>query len=236
MLESDLMRMDLRALGRWGQPVRVALADGYEEVWLQTLADRSEALERGHEAMQRKLLEYREGGERREALRAALLLAPAEELIEMALDAERLGLGARLRRERPDPVAPRQDRAAGESDADFAKRTGAYEAECVRRDQERRAAAQERRAERRRELGDLPKPQLAALAEPRRIDMECWNAFALACDDWVLLRAVRRAENHEEPYFAGVAEVRALHPEVREQLRRAYRALEPAAEEALPEA
>ncbi len=236
MIECDLMRMDLRAMGLWGAAVRVELANDYEEVWLQTIANRTEALERGHEAMQRKLLEYRDGGERREALRAALLLAPAEELVSMALDAERAGMEARVRRELPDPVAPRQDRAAGEGDQEFAKRVAAHELECERVDLERSAALEERREERRRELRALPKEQLAVLAEPRRIDIECWNAFAQACDDWVLLRAVRRAENREEQYFSCLAEVRALHPQVKEQLRRAYRDLEPAEGDAFPKA
>jgi len=236
MIECDPMRMDLRAMGLWGAAVRVEFARGYEEVWVQTIANRTEALERGHEAMQRKLLEYREGGERREALRAALLLAPAEELVSMALEAERAGREARVRRELPDPVAPRQDRAAGESDQEFAERVAAYELDCDRLELERRAVLEERREERRRELCALPKEQLAVLAEPRRIDLECWNAFAQACDDWVLLRAVRRAENHEEQYFSCLAEVRALHPEVKEQLRRAYRELEPAEGNAFPKA
>ena len=236
MIECDLMRMDLRAMGLWGAAVRVEFANGYEDVWVQTIANRTEALERGHEAMQRKLLEYRDGGERREALRAALLLAPAEELVSMALDAERAGREARVRRELPDPVAPRQDRGAGESDQEFAKRAAAHELECDRVDLERRAALEERRAERRSELRASPKEQLAVLAEPRRIDIECWNAFAQACDDWVLLRAVRRAESREEQYFSCLAEVRALHPEVKEQLRRAYRDLEPAEGDAFPKA
>lgn len=236
MAECDMARMDLRAMGLWGKPVRIEFANGYEEVWVQTIANRTEALERGHEAMQRKLLEYRDGGERREALRAALLLAPVEELVSMALDAERAGMSARLRREWPDPVAPRQDYAAGESDQDFARRRAAHEAECDRLELERQAALEQRREERRRELRALPKEQLAVLAEPRRIDLECWNAFAQACDDWVLLRAVRRAENHEEQYFTCIAEVRALHPEVKEQLRRAYRELEPAEGDAFPKA
>jgi hypothetical protein len=236
VIECDLKRMDLRAMGLWGKAVRVEFADGYEEVWLQTIANRTEALERGHEAMQRKLLEYRDGGEPREALRAALLLLPTEELVSMALEAERAGLQARLGREMSDPVAPRQDRAAGESDQEFAARVVAHERECDRLDLERRAALEERREERRRELRSLPKEQLTVLAEPRRIDIECWNTFAQACDDWVILRAVRRAENHDEQYVAGIAEVRALHPEVKEQLRRAYRDLEPVEGDAFPKA
>jgi hypothetical protein len=234
MVECDLTRMDLRAMGLWGRPARVEFANGYEEVWVQSIANRTEALERGHEAMQRKLLEYRDSGERREALRAALLLAPTEELVAMALDAEGAGMEARLRREWPDPVAPRQDQAVGESDRDYAQRVAAHEAECGRLDLERRAALEERREARRRELRALPKEQLAVLAEPRRIDIECWNAFALACDDWVLLRAVRRAEDHEEQYFHCIAEVRSLHPQVKEQLRHAYRDLEPAEGDTFP--
>jgi hypothetical protein len=234
MIEGDLTRMDLRAMGLWGKAARIAFANGYEDVWVRTLADRTEALERGHEAMQRKLLEYRDGGERRQALHAALLLASTEELVSMALEAERVEREARVRRELPDPVAPRQDRTAGESDQDFATRVAAHGLECSRTDLKRRGVLENRREERRRELRALPKEQLAALAEPRRIDIECWNAFAQTCDDWVLLRAVRRVENCEEQYFSDLAEVRALHPQVKEQLRRAYRDLEPAEGDAFP--
>ena len=80
----------------------------------------------------------------------------------------------------------------------------------------------------------MPREELVELARPRRINIECWNAFARTCDDWVVLRAVRRAEDHGQPYFDDIAEVQALHPAVKDQLRRAYRELEPAAGEALP--
>jgi len=226
----------LRAMGTWGKAVRVELAQGFEEVWVQTVADRTEALERGQEAVQGTLLAYREGGERREALREALLLTATEELVSLALEAERAGMEARLGREQPDPVAPRQDRAAGEREQEFARRVAAYEQEREQVTMARRAALTRQREERRNQLRALPREQLASLAEPRRIDVECWNAFAQACDDWVLLRAVRRAEAREEPYFASLAEMRALHPQVKEQLRRAYRELEPPEGEAFPKA
>jgi hypothetical protein len=45
---------------------------------------------------------------------------------------------------------------------------------------------------------------------------------------------VRRADDHEQPYFEDIAEVQALHPGVKEQLRRAYRELEPGEGDDLP--
>jgi hypothetical protein len=66
------------------------------------------------------------------------------------------------------------------------------------------------------------------------VDIECWNAFARTCDDWVLLRAVRRADDHDAAYFNDIAQVQALHPAVKEQLRRAYRELEQAEGDDLP--
>lgn len=227
-------RVDLRELGRWGRTVRIELAGRWEEVWLQTIGDRTEALERGHEAMQRKLLEFRAGGERAEALTEALLLAPAEDLAELALEAERPQLAARARREQPDPVRPRRDSAAGETEEAFSRRLADHQRCCEGLARTRQQRLDELARARRRELLALPKRELVALARPRRIDIECWNAFARTCDDWVLLRAVRRAEDHSQQYFSDLAEVQALHPEVKEQLRQAYRSLEPQGEEPLP--
>ena len=229
-------RLDLTQMGIWGRPVRIEFADHYEEVWIQTIGDRTEALERGHEAMQRKLLEFRAGSERAQALTEALLLAPPADLAELVLEAERPQIESRLRREMPDPVAPRQDRAAHESDEDFARRLAEHRLKC-----EELAGARPKRLEemlqaRRGELLALPQEDLAALARPRRVDIECWNAFARACDDWVLLRAVRRAEDHDQPYFTAVSQIQALHPAVKDQLRRAYRELEPPEGGELPKA
>jgi hypothetical protein len=221
-------------MGVWGQPVRVQFVDGYEEAWVQTIGDRTEALERGHEAMQRKLLEFRAGGDRAEALGQALRLAPKEDLAELALEAERSVMEAQIHRTRPNPVKPRRDVDAVESEANFARRMAAYQETCQRLADERKAARQERWERRREELLALEKAELAALAQPRRIDVECWNAFARTCDDWVLLRAVRQTEDHLQPYFADIGEVQALHPAVKEQLRRAYQELEPRDEDELP--
>jgi hypothetical protein len=227
-------QMDLRAMGVWGKHVRVELADGYEEVWLQTVGDRTEALERGHEAMQRKLLEFRPGGDRAEALKQALLLAPAADVVELALAAERPQVEARVRREMPEPVRPRQDRAAGESAESFARRVAEHEARCREIGEQRMMKMEEALGVRRGELAVLPREELSEKAFPRRVDVECWNAFARTCDDWVLLRAVRRAEDHEQPYFSDIGEVQALHVVVKEQLRRAYRELEPEGGDELP--
>jgi len=202
-------RVDLSELGVWGKHVRVELCDRYEEVWVQTIGDRTEALERGHEAMQRKLLEFRAEGERSQ-------------------------VQSRLRRETPDPVAPRLDASAGETREQLAHRMAAHEEQCRRRSVERAARVEELEKARREELLALPREKLADLALPRRIDIECWNAFARTCDDWVLLRAVRRADDHERPYFGDIAQVQKLHPAVKEQLRRAYAELEPAEGEMLP--
>ena len=227
-------RMDLRQMGVWGKPVRVEFADVHEEVWLQTIGDRTEALERGHEAMQRKLLEFRAGGERAEALRQALVLAPAGDAAELALAAERPEQKSRVHHELPEPVRPRQDRAAGESDEAFARRCVEHELRCREIELQREARLEEALEARRRELMALPREELAERAFPRRVDIECWNAFARSCDDWVLLRAVRRADDHERAYFDDIAEVQALRVEVKEQLRRAYRELEPAEADDLP--
>jgi hypothetical protein len=234
MGEGECMRVELTEMGVWGKPVRVELAGRYEEVWLQTIGDRTEALERGHEAMQQKLLEFRPGSERAAALREALMLAPVGDVVELALAAERSRLEGEVNRERPEPVRPRRDRAAGESEAAFAARAAEHEHRCQEVELTRRARLEERLEERRRELRAMAREELAELARPRRIDIECWNEFARTCDDWVLLRAVRRVENHEEAYFADIAEVRGLHVVVKEQLRRAYRELEPEEGDELP--
>jgi len=227
-------RVDLTQLGIWGKLARVELGGRYEEVWVQTIGDRTEPMERGHEAMQRKLLEFRPGSERAEALLQALLLAPPADLVELILEGERPHMEARLRREMPDPVAPRQDQPAGESDADFARRVQEHQVRCRELAQQRRGKLDELLAARREELMELGQQELAELARPRRVDVECWNAFARACDDWVLLRAVRRAEDHQQAYFQSIEQVQALHPAVKDQLRRAYRELEPPEGDALP--
>jgi hypothetical protein len=234
MMSQERERVDLTQLGIWGRVVRVEVGGGYEEVWVQTLGDRTEAIERGHEAMQRKLLEFRPETERGEALSEALLLSPAADLAELALDAERPQMEARLRRELPDPVAPQQDHGARESDEDFARRVKAHELDCQSRAEARAGKLQEALEARRAELLVMDRGELAALARPRRIDAECWQAFARTCDDWVLLRAVRRVEDHDRQYFDRIEAVQGLHPEVKDQLRRAYRALEPAEVGSLP--
>ena len=215
-------RLDLRALGTWLRKIRVELGDGYEEVLLCTLGDRSEVIERGHEAMQAKLLEYRAEGERRAALQEALLLSPSSDLAEMAAEAERAELLRRLEREQPDPVAPKRDLAAGESEEAFAGRLSRHETQCralvAAREQLLKESLQRRRAE----LAALTKADLVELALPRRLDLECWQAFCNACDDWTLFRAVRRADDSSRPYFDDIEEARRLHPAVKEQLKQAY--------------
>ncbi|MFB3882886.1 MAG: hypothetical protein ACE149_16600 [Armatimonadota bacterium] len=225
---------DLREMGVWGAPLRVEFGDRYEDVWLQTIGDRTEALERGHEAMQRKLLEFRPGSERAEALKQALILSPPEDVVELGLAAERSAIEARVQRELPEPVQPRQDRAAGETDEAFARRCAEHELRCEEISLVRTAKLQEMLEARRRELLSLSREELAERAFPRRVDIECWNAFARTCDDWVLLRAVRRSDDHSAAYFSDIGEVQALHPQVKEQLRRAYRELEPAEAPDLP--
>ncbi len=234
MAESRAERMDLRQMGIWGRQVTVQFGDRHEEVWLQTIGDRTEALERGHEAMQRKLVEFRLGGERSEAMTEALKLAPVQDVVDLVLRAERAQMEARAGREMPDPITPRRDRAAGETEEQFARRKAEHDERCRELARERAREAARRLEERREELLAVPREKLAELALPHRIDMECWNAFARTCDDWVLLRAVRCADDHDRPYFGAVAEVQALHSAVKEQLRSAYRELEPAEEEALP--
>ncbi len=234
MDESRAEQVDLRQIAVWGGPVRVQLADRYEDVWIQTVADRTEALERGHEAMQRKLLEFRAGGERAAAITEALKLAPKSDVVQLVLDAERSGIEAEVRRELRDPVEPVQDRAARETDEEFARRKAAHEQRCQELSCERMERVDQRLDERKAELDVMPRDKLADLARPCRIDIECWNAFTRTCDDWVLLRAVRRADDHDQPYFADISEVRALHPIVKEQLRSAYRALDPTEADELP--
>jgi hypothetical protein len=230
----EATRVSLTEMGLWGRRLTVQLGDQQEEVWMQIIGDRTEALERGHEAMQRKLLEFRPGSERGEALTEALMLAPQPDLIAMVLEAERSQMQSRLRREIPDPVTPRRDAAAGERPEDFARRAEEHRGRCAEQAEARAARLEQLLAARREELLARPREELVELARPRRIDVECWNAFARTCDDWVLLRAVRRAEDHEQPYFQQIAEVQALHPEVKEQLRRGYRELEHPEGDALP--
>jgi hypothetical protein len=214
--------------------VRVERGGQYEEVWVQTVGDRTEAIERGHEAMQRKLLEFRAGGERDQALRKSLAMSAREDLVELVLEAERSRVASRLRREAPDPVMPRQDKAAGERGEQFLARMSRYEEECRERAGERDRRLAETAGARRAELEAMAQEELVELARPRRVDVECWNAFARACDEWVLLRAVRRAEDHRQQYFADIGQVQGLRPEVKEQLRLAYRELEPAEGDARP--
>ena len=234
MTQPDPTRLDLTQMGILGKDLRIEFAEHYEEVWMQTIGDRTEALERGHEAMQRKLLEFRPDSERAQALTEALLLAPPADLAELLLEAERPQIESRLRRELPDPVIPRQDRAAGEKDDDFARRVAEHHEQCQQLAAARTKRLEEMLKARREELLALPQQDLVELARPRRIDIECWNAFARACDDWVLLRAVRRAQDHEQPYFTDIRQVQELHAAVKEQLRRAYRDLEPAQGAQLP--
>ena len=233
---TEATRVSLTEMGIWGRCLRVQLGDQHEEVWIQIIGDRTEALERGHEAMQKKLLDFRQGSERAEALTEALMLAPQPDLIAMVLEAERSQVDSRLRREIPDPVTPRRDAAAGERAEDFARRAEDHQVRCAAQAEVRAGRLEQLLAARREELLARPREELVELARPRRIDVECWNAFARTCDDWVLLRAVRRAEDRERPYFQQIAEVQALHPEVKEQLRRAYRELEPPEGDALPKA
>jgi len=233
---TDSTRVSLTEMGIWGRRLTVQLGDQHEEVWIQIIGDRTEALERGHEAMQRKLLDFRPGTERAEALTEALMLAPRPDLIAMVLEAERSQMDSRLRREIPDPVTPRRDAAAGERAEDFARRAEDHRGRCAAQAEARAARLEQLLAARREELLALPREELVELARPRRIDVECWNAFARTCDDWVLLRGVHRAEDHDQPYFQQIADVQALHPEVKEQLRRGYRELEPPEGDALPKA
>ena len=232
----ETARVDLSELGIWGKAVRVELDGRYEEVWVQTVGDRTEAMERGHEAMQRKLLEFKPGSQREQALREALALLPDEDLIEMALEGERARMAARARRELPEPVQPRQDNEAGERGRQYIARLSRYREECATLEGRRGARVEEMMSARRAELAEMSKAQLVALARPRRVDIECWNVFARACDDWMLLAAVRRAEDHAEQYFGDIAQVQALHPVVKEQLRAAYREVDPPEREALPKA
>ncbi len=227
-------RVDLSQLGLWGRQVKIEFGGHYEEVWLQTIGDRTEALERGHEAMQQKLLEYRPESLRYEALTEALKLSPLEDLVELALAAERSRLEARIKKEIAEPVRPRLDRAAGETATALALRMSEHEQQCHAVAEARTARLEESLQTRRRELSALTREDLVELARPRRIDLECWNAFARTCDDWVLLRAVRRLEDHAQPYFTDLSQVQALHPAVKEQLRRAYLELEPKEADELP--
>lgn len=231
---AETARVNLSELGVWGKGVRVEVAGRYEEVWVQTVGDRTEAMERGHEAMQRKLLEFKPGSERDQALREALALLPDEDLTELVVEGERARMAARAGRELPDPVQPRQDKQAGESGQQFIARLTGYRDACAERERERRARLEEMMSARRGELLAMAKGKLVELARPRRVDIECWNAFARACDNWILLRAVRRAEDQGKQYFDDVTRLQALHPAVKEQLRAAYREVDPPEREALP--
>ena len=234
MNETAPNRLDLTQMGIWGKEVRIEFGDHYEDICIQTIGDRTEALERGHEAMQRKLLEFHTGSERGEALTEALMLAPTSDLAELVLEGERPQIQSRLRREMPDPVTPRQDRAAAEKDEDFARRVAEHHQKCAELAAARAQRLEEMLPARREELLALPREELVALARPRRIDIECWNAFARTCDDWVLLRAVRHADDHQQPYFQDIREVQGLHPAVKDQLRLVYRELEPPEGDTLP--
>lgn len=220
------MRMSLAQMGLWRKAVRVQFGAAYEDVMVQTIGDRTTALEYGHEAMQRKLLEYRVEGERFAALSEALRFTPTEELAAFVADGEKPDLLERLARERPDPIEPRRDLAAGETAADFAARHQAWLEECAQSQLRREEEVERRLRQRIAELCARPKEELIAPARARRIDIECWNAFHQASDDWVLFEATRRAEDPAQLYFTGVEEVRRLHPEVRAQLAAAYRELE----------
>jgi hypothetical protein len=218
--------MSLMELGVWSKRVRVELGGGYEEVVVQTIGDRTEALEYGHEAMQRKLLEFRAEGERFAALTEALRLSPTEDLAAFVVEGEQAALLDKLLREMPNGVAPRRDTAAGETEAALAARRRAWEAAREQLVKKREEELQVRSECRRRELCTMPKDELIELARARRIDVECWNAFHQASDDWVLYEATRKAEAPLQLYFASVEEVRRLHPEVKGQLTAGYRELE----------
>jgi len=234
MAEAELQHLHLCEMGIWGKAVRIQFGGGYEDVWVQTIGDRSEAIERGQEAMQRKLLEFRPGGERAEALMEALMLAPPADLLELVLDGERPRMQAQVYREMRDPVAPRRDRVAGESRAAYEARVAEHRRRCEELAAARQEQLEARVKARREALLELPREELAELARPRRIDVECWNVFACTCDDWVLFRGVRRADDHGEQYLSEISEVQGLHPEVKGQLRESYRELEAGQGDELP--
>jgi len=227
------VRLSLTQMGIWSKRVRIQFGEAYEEVVVQTIGDRTAALEYGHEAMQRKLLEFRADGERFAALTEALRLSPTENLAAFVVEGERPAMLERLAREMPEAVEPRRDLAAGESEENFAHRYEEWERNCRKLRLQRQQELMRRIQQRQEELCALPKEQLIELARARRIDIECWNAFQQACDDWVLFEATRCAEEPCRPYFSDVQEVRKLHPEVKAQLAAAYRELD-SAEAELP--
>jgi hypothetical protein len=213
-------------MGVWSKPVRVRFGPAYEEVVVQTIGDRTAALEYGHEAMQKRLLEFRAEGERFAALTEALRLMPIEDAAAFVVEGEKEMMAERLMKERPDGVEPRRDYAAGETEEAFAARCQEWEKECEGRRIQREEELKERIRRRMDDLCALPKDEVICLARARRIDIECWNAFHQASDDWVLFEATRPAEDSSRLYFSDVEEVRGLHPEVKAQLAAAYRELE----------
>lgn len=219
-------RLSLVQMGVWAKRVRIRLGAAYEDVVVQTIGDRTAALEHGHEAMQRMLLEFRADGERFAALTEALRLSPVEDIAGFVVEGEAGPMAERLARELPDPVEPRQDIAAGESDADFTARHQQWEATCRELTERRQERLQQRLRQRIGELCSGLREQLVELARARRIDVECWNAFQQACDDWVLYEGTRLAEDPARLYFSSVDDIRRLHPEVKAQLAAAYCDLE----------
>ena len=232
--ESEDRRLDLTEMGIWRKRVNIRFGGAVEEVVMQTLGDKTEAIEHGHRAMRAKLLEYRQGSEAWQALGEALLLLKPTELAGFVAEGERGTLAEQLKRELPDPVIPRRDIGAGETEEAFARRQAEHLRRCEEQRENRAAELERRLARRREELASRPQAELVELAQPRRVDLECWQAFQRACDDWILLRATRRAEAPEQPYFRDIEQVRNLHPRVKEQLRQAYRALDRGEEEDLP--
>jgi hypothetical protein len=228
-MKEGKMRLNLMQMGVWAKRVRVKLGNAYEDVVVQTIGDRTAVLEAGHEAMQKKLLEFRADGERYAALTEALRLSSAEELAGFVVEGERRAIAERVAREMRPAVEPRRDMGAGESESDFAIRHGEWEAQCTQLQNEREAELARRVQERYKELCLWPKEQLVEQARARRIDAECWNAFRAASDDYVILEATRLAEDAGRLYFADIEEVRRLHPEVKLQLAKVYRELETAA-------
>jgi len=226
--ECGQVRLSLAQMGMWRRPVRVRLGNAYEDVVLQTIGDRTAALEYGHEAMQRKLLEYRADGERFAALTEALRLTATEDVAAFVAEGEKAAMMERLMREMAEPVEPRRDLAAGESEEDFAARRQEWQRDCQQLRLRREEELKRRLRGRIEGLCALPKDELIGLARARRIDIECWNAFHQASDDWVLFEATRRAEEPSQLYFSAVEEVRRLHPEVKAQLAKAYREVEAA--------
>jgi hypothetical protein len=220
------MRRSLMEMGVWAKRVRIRLGSTYEDVVVQTIGDRTAALEHGHEAMQRMLLEFRADGERFAALTEALRLSPVEDVAAFVAEGEAGALAERLAREMPDPVEPRQDVTAGENTSDFAERHRQWESQCQELQGRRQEQLQQRLRQRVGELCSAPKEHVIELARARRIDVECWNAFQQACDDWVLYEGTRLADDPARLYFSSVDEVQRLHPEVRAQLAAAYRELE----------